>query len=131
MKIIMLVSAVVLFGGSLRADVAKSFPDGYIVCVFDQPATITNEGSKLRVGVLDPASHRWVALPFSDDSGSRRLGELVVTDNSTDEVHSGGTLTIKKPATIVLWNFKGSVVDVEFSVLPKHMKRLSHLPQPH
>jgi hypothetical protein len=126
MKTMLLILALLMTASILQAGIVKNFPGGYIICVFDQPATITNRGSKLVVGLQDPTTHLWNPLPTADDPSSPKWPmEFVTTDNNTDEVHYDGILTIHKPVSIVFWNFKGGEVDVEFSVLPKHIKRLS------
>ena len=124
-------SAALLLAGAapLCAGVKKTFPGGFVVCVFDQPGTITNHGSKLIVQVQDPRTHRWSGLPFKDSPARRqRSRALVETDSATDEVDSEGVLTIKGPVTVGFSNFKGGEIDVEFSVAPKQIKRLSHAP---
>ena len=113
----------------LRAGIEKTFPGGFVVCVFDRPATITNHGSKLVVQVQDPRTCRWSGLPSKDDPADRQWSRtLVETDSSTDEVDSEGVLTIKGPVAIRFSNFKGGEIDVEFSALPKRIKRLPHGP---
>ena len=132
MKNTLCVLAMSLVGGSLQAGINKSFPSGYIVCVFDHASTMVNHGNKLEVSMQDPTTHRWIPLPFlSDPSAPPWIRKFVTTDSPTDEIDSEGTLTIKRPVTIVFWNFKGGVVDVEFSAAPKSIKHLRQLPQLH
>ena len=116
-------------GAPLRAGIEKTFPSGFVVCVFDRPATISNHGSKLVVQVQDPRTHRWSSLPSKDEPASRRWSRAFVeADSSTDELHDGGVLTIKQPVTVGFGNFKGGEIDVEFSVAPKQIRRRPHAP---
>ena len=113
----------------LQAGTEKTFPNAFVVCVFDHPATIINHGSKLVVKIEDPRTHRWIGLPFKDDPNAEPWPRrLVDTASRTDEVEPDGTLTIKGPVTLGFGNFKGGEVDVEFSTLPKRIKRLSRAP---
>ena len=114
-----------LIGNNLQAGINKHFSAGYIPCVLDRPATMNNEGSKLVVIVLNPTTHRWEGLPWkSHPSGPQWSRSFVETDTPTDEVDTGGTLTIKKPITIRFCNFKSGEADVKFSVLPRRIKQL-------
>ena len=124
-------SAVLLAAGDAPPPTGsqRTFPGGFVVCVFDRPATVTNHGSKLVVQVRDPRTGRWSGLPFKDDPASKQWPRAFVeTDSSTDEVDSEGVLTIKGPVTVGFCNFKGGEIDVEFSAPPKQIKRLRHAP---
>ena len=111
-------------GAPLRSRVEKIFPGGFVVCVFDGPATLTNHGSKLVVQVQDSSTHRWSGLPVRGNPASKRWSRAFVeADSSTDELHDGGVLTIKPPVTVGFCNFKGGKIDVEFPVESRQIKR--------